>query len=188
MQIGSDVSELEKFKLEATEVLESAKLPLHKWESNVKASESEDMPNPSKILGLTWDKKEDEMYPQETKVTKKTIVSHLGKIYDPLSKVSPTMAEGTRIYREACDETKSWDADVSQPLKHDWLKWTKQLRNVKIARSITKSVRKIKEIHLHIFADASTLACSRATIVVVNHSTGTVKGVNGLSTAKAIIS
>ena len=29
MQIGSDVSELEKFKLEATEVLESAKLPLH---------------------------------------------------------------------------------------------------------------------------------------------------------------
>ena len=72
MQIGIDVSELEKFKLEATEVLESAKLPLHKWESNVEASESEDMPNPSKIRCLTWDKKEDEMYisvpeyPQET--------------------------------------------------------------------------------------------------------------------------
>ena len=52
MQIGSDVSELEKFKVEATEILESAKLPIHKWESNVESLESEDMPNPSKILGL----------------------------------------------------------------------------------------------------------------------------------------
>ena len=75
------------------------------------------------------------------------------------------------------------DVDVSQPLKHDWLKWTKQLRNVKIPRSVTKGIRKIKEIHLHIFADASALACSSATVVV--HSTGTVKG---LLTAKARIS
>ena len=113
MQIGSDVSELETFKAEATDILESAKLPLHKWESNVESLESEGMPNPSKILGLTWDKKEDEIYisvpeyPEDTKVTKKSIVSHLGKVYDPLGIVSPTMAEGKRIYREACDETKS---------------------------------------------------------------------------------
>ena len=191
MQIGSDSSELEKFKSEATEILESAKLPIHKWESNVEALDSQDMPNPSKILGLAWDKKEDELwisvpeYSQETKVTKKSIVIYLGKVYDPLGIVSPTMAEGKRIYREACDETNSWDADISQPLKHDWWKWTKQLRNVKIPRSITKGVRKIKEIHLHIFADASALACSCATIAVVDHSTGTVKG---LLTAKARIS
>ena len=69
----------------------------------MEALESEDMPNPSKILGLTWDKEEDEMYisvpeyPQETKVTKKFIVSHLGKSYDPLGIVSPTMAGGKRI-------------------------------------------------------------------------------------------
>ena len=41
MQIGGDVSELQKFKVEATEILESAKLPLHKWESNVESLESE---------------------------------------------------------------------------------------------------------------------------------------------------
>ena len=104
MQIDSDVSELEKFKLEATEVLESAKLPLHKWKSNVEAFESEDIPKASKVLGLTWDKKEDEMYisvaeyPQGTKVTKKSIVSHLGKIYEALGIVSPTMAEVKRIF------------------------------------------------------------------------------------------
>ncbi len=123
MQIGSDVSELETFKVEATEILESAKLPLHKWESNVESLESEDMPNPSKILGLVWDKKEDVLhisapeYRNNAKVTKKTLVSHLGKVYDSLGVVTPTMAEGKRIYREACDETKSWDIEVLQPLK-----------------------------------------------------------------------
>ena len=90
------------------------------------------------------------------------------------------MAEGKRIFREAFDETNSRDADVSRRLNHDWLKWTKQLRNVKIPRSITNGVR-----YLHIFADASALACSCATIVVVDHSTKTVKG---LLTAKARIS
>ncbi|CAB4027597.1 Pro-Pol poly, partial [Paramuricea clavata] len=191
MQIGSDVSELEKFKVEATEILEGAKLPLHKWESNVESLESEDMPNPSKILGLAWDKKEDELYisapeyPEGAKVTKKSIVSHLGKVYDPLGIVSPTMAEGKRIYREACDETKSWDAEISKPLEQGWLRWTRQLRTVKIPRSITKGIRKIKQVHLHIFADASNLACSCATIAVVEHSTETVKG---LLTAKARIS
>jgi hypothetical protein len=156
MQIGSDVSELEKFKVGATEILEGAKLPLHKWESNVESLESEDMPNPSKILGLAWDKKEDELYisapeyPGGAKKTKKSIVSHLGKVYDPLGIVSPTMAEGKRIYRDACDETKSWKVDISKPLEQGWLRWTKQLRTVKIPRSITKGIRKIKQVHLHI--------------------------------------
>jgi hypothetical protein len=29
------------------------------------------------------------------------------------------MAEGKRIFREACDEKKSWNAEVSQPLRKD---------------------------------------------------------------------
>ena len=146
MQIGSDVSELEKFKVETIEFLEGAKLPLRKWESNIESLESEDMPNPSKILGLAWDKKEDELYisapeyPEGAKVTKKSVVSHLRKVYDPLGIVSPTMAEGKIIYCEACNETKSWDAEISKPLEQGWLRWTRQLRTVKIPRSIIKGI------------------------------------------------
>ncbi|CAB4015756.1 Hypothetical predicted protein [Paramuricea clavata] len=40
--IGSDVSDLEKFKVETTAILEGAKLPLHKWESNVESSQEEE--------------------------------------------------------------------------------------------------------------------------------------------------
>ena len=56
------------------------------------------MPNPSKIQGQVWDKAEDilEMkilpFSNDTPVTKKIILSHLGKVYDLLGILSPTMA------------------------------------------------------------------------------------------------
>ena len=58
---------------------------LHKWESDVEMLESEGMPNPSKILGLKWDKRNDELsvempeYPTEIPVTKKSIATILAK-------------------------------------------------------------------------------------------------------------
>ena len=59
MQTGNNIDKLEKFKKESEVVLESAKLPIHKWESNIATLEDENMPNPSKILGHVWDKRED---------------------------------------------------------------------------------------------------------------------------------
>ena len=57
MKTGSYITELEEFKLEATEILEDAKFPVHKLESNVKELDHE--PNPTKILGHKWDERED---------------------------------------------------------------------------------------------------------------------------------
>ena len=59
MMTGTQVEDLEKFKTEATKILESGKLPVHKWESNVPSLESPNMPNPGKILGHVWHKTED---------------------------------------------------------------------------------------------------------------------------------
>ena len=42
MQTREEVEELEKFKREATSILESAKFPVHKWESDVEYLERED--------------------------------------------------------------------------------------------------------------------------------------------------
>ena len=128
------------------------------------------MANPSKILGLGWDKQNDTIevtIPQQVEeehVTKKTILSHLGSIYDPLGILSPTTVEGKRIYREACDEKNGWNGEISDPLKKQWTKWTKQLKSVTVPRSIMRNVTKTKTVHLHIFADASNLACCAAAI------------------------
>lgn len=124
LKTGSDVRELSRFKEEATEILESAKFPMHKWESDVQQLDEE--PNPSKILGPTRDKKEDTLEIQlkmneNSSVTKQPILSQLSAIYDPLGVISPTVVEGKHIYREACDEKTGWNSEVSSATRRDWL-------------------------------------------------------------------
>ena len=179
MQPGGNVEKLMRFKKESTAILES-----------VKFLEIDGMPNPSKILGHVWNKDDDTLellakpFPQEHPVTKRTILSYLGTVYDPLGIISPTMAEGKHIYREACDEKKSWNAEVSPRLKNQWLRWTKQLKDVRVPRSISSFVGEIA-VHLHLFADTSILACCAAAVAVVEHESGVTKG---LLTAKSRIS
>ena len=149
---------------------------------NVQSFESENRPNPGKILGLTWYKQDDVLEIQgpepdsEQRITKKSILSHLAGIYDPLGVISPTVVEGKHIYRQACDGSKTWDSEVSTVLAKDWLKWTRQLRNVRIPRSVIRECKKVKAVDLHLFADASNLACSAMTISVAEQDTRTVKG------------
>ena len=50
MKPCGNIQEFTQFKIEATEILESGKLPVHKLESNISALEGEGMPNPTKIL------------------------------------------------------------------------------------------------------------------------------------------
>ena len=182
MTVSEDIEGLERFKVEATCILEDAKFPLHKWESNVEELDGDDMPNPSKILGHGWDKREDTLevtvpeFPQSKPVTKKTVLSHLGSIYDPMGILSPTLATGKHIYRETCEEKASWNEEVSPEMKQKWFRWTGQLRNVKVPRSILKECRRTKGIHIHQFADASNLACSTATIALVEGKTGVIRG------------
>ena len=149
------------------------------------------MTNPSKILGLSWGKQNDTLeltmrrFTKEEPVTKKSILSHLGSIHDPLGMLSPTTVEGNRIYREACDEKKGWTTEISDPLRKEWIKCTKQLKNVTVPRTILTNMTKADAVHLHVFADASNLACCAAAIAVVEHSSAVVKG---LLTSKSRIS
>ena len=95
------------------------------------------------------------------------------------------MAEGKHIYRQACDENKIWNVEVSVHLKERWLKWTKQLNSVQVPRNVITSVREIAAVHLHLFVDASNLACCAAAIAEVEHDAGVIKG---LLTSKSRIS
>ena len=164
MHGGEDVKDLVKFKEESSTILERGKFPDHKWESNVATLESEGMPNPAKFMGHKWDKHEETLevtvpsYQDDELVTKRSVLSHLGSIYDPLGIISLTLPEGKRIYREVCEEKRGWNTEVSPKLKYQWLKWTNQLRNVKVPRSIKKSVRRMKAVRLYIFTNASTIA------------------------------
>ena len=56
---------------------------------------------------------------------------------------------------------------------------------MRIPRSVTRGVGRIQAVHLHVFADASNIACSAVTIAVVEGETGVVKG---LLTSKSRVS
>ena len=182
MATGESCESLQKFKQQSTEILENAKFPVNKWKSNLAELENEEMKNPSTILGLSWDKREDILEieinknAEKSPVTKASMLSQLSRVYDPLGIVSPTLVEGKRLYREACDKTKGWNSEISKPLVKDYLKWKEQLENVKVPRSLIKENRKVKGINLHIFANASAVACSSVTIALIPHETGIVKG------------
>ena len=87
-----------------------------------------------------------------------------------------TTVEGKRIYREESDEKTGWNSEVSSATRQEWLQWSNQLMNVKLPRSIVEDKSKIRGVQLHVFANASNKACSAATVAVVGHSTGFVKG------------
>ena len=55
MTTGHCKEQLNKFKIEATDLLEREKFPIHKWESDIKELKNEGMQIPSKILGHKWD-------------------------------------------------------------------------------------------------------------------------------------
>ena len=90
--------------------------------------------------------------------------------------ISHTIVQGKQMYREASDENKGWNSKVSAALTRDWLRQVKQLRNVKVPRSVIKDCRKVKSVRIDQFADASNLACSTVTIAVAEQGTDKVKG------------
>ena len=90
--------------------------------------------------------------------------------------ISPTTVKGKQIYRDAYGETKGCNTDISDQLKRDWIKWSSQLKPERIPRSVTRGVGPIQAVHLHVFADASNIACSAVTIAGVKGETGVVKG------------
>ena len=61
-------------------------------------------------------------------------------------------------------------------LRNQWLNWTKQLKNITVPRSIATDIADTKAVHLHVFADASSLACCAATVALVEHESGLIKG------------
>ena len=70
-------------------------------------------------------------------------------------------------------------------MRDEWFKWTKQLKTVEIPRSVAILIREITGVHLHLFADASNLACHAAAVAAVEQQGGMSKG---LLTSKSQIS
>ena len=196
---GTTVAEIQTQKEKTIKVFDDATFTIHKWHSNEPELEPKNQ-SPSeiseltyaksqlagieqpdgKLLGVLWDRKHDTisvtLTPDAEPVTKRSILSKLARIYDPLGLASPTTLTGKLVYRSACDSKMPWDADLPEPLRKKWKEWNETLESYTIPRSLASYHQPIQEITLHGFGDASSNGVCAVIYAVVKQEDGVIQG------------
>lgn len=161
------------------QVLESAQFHLRKWASNdkqflkvvasdnasdhtiVRVQEGSD----TKTLGVAWNTKTD-MFQyslnsliKNTNVTKRSILSSITQIYDPLGLLAPVIIKAKLIMQKLWQQGYTWDESISHTLYSEWTKFVNELTSVttiNIPRYIL--CRNLIHAELHGFCDSSESA------------------------------
>lgn len=130
-----------------------------------------------KLLGLPWDREQDTisviLQSSQTETTKRGVLSHLAKIYDPLGLASPVTFVGKQRYRDICDSKIPWDTQLPGPLLKRWKEWNATLtENFTAPRALSPYHQPILSLTLHAFGDASAKGVSAAVYAVVQQDQG----------------
>ena len=96
------------------------------------------------------------------KATKRSVLSTIAKMYDPIGIITPILIDSKIVLQDICTKSTGWGDEFSDTLKALWFKWIESLRLAKIIeveRSIMK-VKKVdvKETAIHGFSDDSQKA------------------------------
>ena len=132
------------------------------------------------MLGLPWNRERDtlsvEMSAAECS-SKRSVLSELAKIYDPLGLVSLTTLVAKLLYREICDIKLSWDKTLPKSVLKDWEKWKDSLHeSFVLPRSLAPYHLQISEIWLHAFGDASSKGVCAVVYAVVHQQEKVTQG------------
>lgn len=125
------------------------------------------------ILGLNWQPssdsfgfKIDDHWSENKAVTKRTIVSAVAKIYDPIGYLAPIVITAKSFIQQLWIDQLKWDDPISDEITERWCEYYNSLsaiNELKIPRWIHTTVG--SEIELHGFADASELGFGAAIYV-----------------------
>ncbi|XP_026731637.1 uncharacterized protein LOC113496572 [Trichoplusia ni] len=165
-----------------SELLKRGGFPLQKWASNSKellrlieddqqilqtqGNMELKTDSISKILGLTWDKDNDEfvytiqLNELDLPVTKRKVISDISRLFDPLGWLAPAVITAKVFIQRIWMTGIEWDAELPAPLLEEWLDYRKNLRSLakfRLPRWI-KSSKENRVLELHGFSDASNVA------------------------------
>lgn len=173
---GADsvVEASEKF-CEARSILADASMDLTKLVSNslLITSKSHDQyfisgDEPNTVLGLKWCNSQDTfsfvgINPNtsvEVASTKRSILSVIAKIFDPLGLISPFVMYGKILFQELWKLNVSWDEEMPSDLKVRFQKWllsSQSLKSFHVNRCYFPGLSwgELRNVELHGFGDAS---------------------------------
>lgn len=165
---------------EAINILNSAGMELRKWASNsnvlieavpecqreMTVPLSLDGDESIKALGTFWNTSTDvfdfRVNIDDTKdsYTKRSIMSTICKLFDPLGLVSPVVAKAKMLMKEIWRTECDWDDTVSTELDVKWRKYLSELKSIKFIK-VSRWIGylpNVYSIQLHGFCDASMQA------------------------------
>ncbi|XP_063630296.1 uncharacterized protein LOC134801610 [Cydia splendana] len=186
-----DLSEMKVICNEVNKLLKAGGFHMQKWSSNSEellkylqeVSDSKETVNSLeikldkviKILGLTWDRNEDTFkitvnLPElRNPVTKRLVLSDVASLFDPLGWLAPVVITAKVMIQKLWLCNHGWDEELPAEIVNEWVTYRDELNELQmigIPRWM-KITAGCKDIQLHGFADASSVAYAAVAYVRV---------------------
>jgi len=117
-----------------------------------------------KTLGIAWSTRDDKIrysthtIKSDNKLTKRSILSEIAKIFDPLGLLGPVVLYAKKLMQDVWRCKLQWDESVPQGIYSEWMEFTRQLSLIdKISFDRNILVEECSDIQLHGFCDASNV-------------------------------
>ncbi|CAG5003707.1 unnamed protein product [Parnassius apollo] len=118
----------------------------------------------NKTLGLTWNPHTDQftfkapLSNTRDVTTKRTLLSDLSKLYDPLGWLSPVTMKAKLIFQQAWLASTNWDEPLPEDIQQEWTTFQQELPTINTI-ALQRWIGNTKQpIELHGFSDASEKA------------------------------
>lgn len=134
-----------------------------------------------KTLGLVWNSTTDTLQYfinvkyETNKITKRTILSVISQIFDPLGLIEPAIINAKIIMQQLWNLQTGWDEPIPIKFLQSWINFVKQLQilnDINIPRQVTCT--NSTHIEMHCFCDSSEKAYGAAIYVKSTNISGDI--------------
>lgn len=193
-----------RLRRELSELLAAAEFTLRKWRASVHRilqDLSQDKEEDSllvldaeesvKTLGLLWNSAEDTLHYivnliERNKATKRSILSQIARIYDPIGLIGPVIITAKMMMQELWKLNIDWDETLPQAFYNTWTEYYNSLQALKYIR-ISRNFNSHNSQQLftiHGFGDASEKAYGACIYCIYKRKQGITKSYLVCSKAK----
>ena len=141
--------------------------------SLVPSLESEKMSGVLKVLGNSWNTREDvlilsggsKIATEDDPMTKRSLVSLYARVFDPIGLLTPFMLTPKLLFQELWARDLNWDDPLDVDIAQAWGAWKKELPiadRIEVPRCLLCGLSSIAKVEVHGFADSSQKAYGSA--------------------------